>query len=89
MKAKDVPKSEFIGLIVEIVESKNPSLTGIKGKIVNETKNTFDIETKNTTKRVIKDQITFTTKIKGKKVKIKGEILKARPEDRIKKRHRI
>ncbi len=90
MKPKDVPRVEFIGLRVEIIEAKNPSLVGLKGKIIDETKNTITIETKDKeTKKIIKNQVTFKTKIKEKTFIIKGEVLQGRPEDRLKKKIRI
>lgn len=82
---KDIKKHEFIGLPIEIVDAKNKTLIGFKGKIIDETKNTFKIKIKNKEKTIIKDQITFITIIKDKKIKIKGKILSKRPEERIKK----
>ena len=39
-------KGEFIGLIVEVTVSDNLNNIGLKGKIINETKNTSVIKTK-------------------------------------------
>ncbi len=73
-------KGELIGSDIEIIGSKNKTLMGIKGKIIDETKNTLTI--KNITiKKVLKSHITF--KINGKT--IEGKNIKKRPEDRIKK----
>jgi len=48
----------LIGLSVEIESSKNKTLIGLKGKVIDESKNTFTIQTKqNETKRVIKKQV--------------------------------
>ena len=47
-------KQEYIGLDITIIESKNKSLIGLKGKIIDETKNTFKIKTTNETKMVFK-----------------------------------
>jgi|TARA_Y100000310_G_scaffold327640_1_gene394318 ribonuclease P protein subunit POP4 len=73
-------KKELIGSIIEIIGSKNKTLIGIKGKIIDETKNTLTIKNK-TSKKVLKSHITF--KIDGKIVE--GKDITKRPEDRIKK----
>jgi len=72
---------ELIGSEAEITKSKNKSLVGIKGKIIDETKNTIKIKTKNQEKMILKNHVTI--KIDGNE--IKGEKLLGRPEDRIKK----
>ena len=46
-----------IGSYVEITNSKNKNLIGIKGKIIDETKNTIKIETKNKIITIIKNQV--------------------------------
>jgi len=38
MLKKDLIRHEFIGLEVEVIQAKNPSLIGIKGKIMSEDK---------------------------------------------------
>ncbi len=43
-KIMDFLRGEFIGKNVEIIDSSNKDLIGIKGKIVDETKNMFEIE---------------------------------------------
>ena len=73
-------KGELIGSVIEIIGSKNKTLIGIKGKIIDETKNTLTIKNK-TSKKVLKSHITF--KIDGKIVE--GKDITKRPEDRIKK----
>lgn len=96
--AQDILKAEFIGREIEILESKNSSLKGIKGKIIDETKSTFTISTEikndsETEKKenkqskkiiVMKNVITFKTKFNGKSYKIDGKLLAKRPHERIK-----
>ena len=89
MNARDVIKSEFIGLVIEVTDSKNPSLKGLKGKVIDETKYTFKISDGKKTKTLLKEQITIKTKIKNKDVTIDGKVLVARPEERIKKRVKL
>tara|TARA_Y100000031_G_C8144999_1_gene349489 strand:+ start:282 stop:524 length:243 start_codon:yes stop_codon:yes gene_type:complete len=50
---------EFIFLDLEVVSAKNKALIGIKGKVVDETKNTFKIKTKEKTITVLKQGVTF------------------------------
>ena len=50
MNLKDVVKLELIGLHIEVVKAKNSSLIGLKGKIIDETKNTITIKKNNETK---------------------------------------
>ena len=80
----NVLRHEFIGVKIEITDSKNKSLIGLEGKIVNETKNMFIIETKSTTKKIIKNQIKMKLKFKNKTVEIDGKKLVGAPENRIK-----
>jgi len=88
VKPKDLVRHELIGLDVEIVESTNSEAVGVKGKVVNETRNMIMIETSvGEEKSFAKNQCTFVfTTDEGGKVKIDGKLLVARPEDRIKKK---
>jgi ribonuclease P protein subunit POP4 len=73
-------KEELIGSTVEVVGSKNQTLIGLKGKIIEETKNTLTIQGESK-KKLLKSHITL--KIDGQI--IEGKSLQKRPEDRIKK----
>ncbi len=89
-KLKDIPRMEFIGKTIEVVAADNPSLIGIMGKVMDETKNTLVIETKGKEiKKLLKKQITIKTTINEKKYIIDGSLLQGRPEDRLKKNIRI
>jgi len=83
--SQDIVRHELIGLNIEIMEAKNPSLAGLKGKIIDETKNTITIQHKNTTKKLIKNQIKMKIEIHNKTIMVNGEDLVGRPADRIKK----
>ncbi len=85
---REIAKHELIGLEVEIVESKNKSLIGIKGKIIDETKNMITIEG-DKTRKIMKSQIMMKLNIGNKKYEVDGRILVGRPEDRIKKLRKI
>ncbi len=86
MNIKDIAKIELIGLNVEIINAKNKSLIGIKGRIIDETKNLIFVESTNKKiKKIIKDQVKILLEYQNKKYEINGEILKSRPEERIRK----
>lgn len=78
-QSKDA-KAALIGETLEVTESKNRTLKGIRGKVIDETKNMLTIMTDQGLKKVIKDQATF----KAGNRKIKGEKLAGRIETRIK-----
>jgi len=82
MNPKKIVKHEFIGTEIEVMDSKNKSLIGIKGKVIDETKNMFMLENG---KKLVKSQCIFKMKMKNEIVSINGEVLANRPEDRIKK----
>lgn len=82
---KDITRHELIGLNVEIIESKNKSLVGLKGKIIDETKSLLLIQSDTGVKKVLKDQVTMSIQIKDKKVQLEGKLLVGKPEDRLKK----
>ena len=79
---------ELIGLRVEVVSSTNPCLVGIKGKVVDETRNMLIIEMDDEEKIVPKDCCTFLFELEDCYVKVEGGLLVARPEDRISKKYR-
>lgn len=83
MKDNDVVKYEFIGEKLKVVDSKNKDVIGIKGKIIDETKNMFILDNG---KKIIKDQSVVEISIGEKKFRINGKILVGRPEDRLKRR---
>ena len=82
---KDITKYELIGLKAEVSDAKNKANVGIKGKIIDETRNIIIIETKKGVKKLVKANITLDVFFQDKKIRIKGELLVGRPEDRIKR----
>jgi len=79
-------KHEFIGLEVEIVESKNKTQKGVKGRIVDETQKTIKIESKNKEKIIPKNGSVLKFVLpNGERVKIIGDEIVFRPEERIRK----
>lgn len=70
---------------MEVIESTNKFHIGIKGLVVDETKNLLIIETRIGIKKVQKKGAKFIFTIPdGKKVKVNGTKIFVRPEERIK-----
>lgn len=85
----NILRHEFIGLKAEVVEAKHPGYL-CSGTIINETRETITIKTKNKTKKLPKKSIKLRITLpQGEVVKIDGRLLISRPEDRIKKKYRI
>ena len=84
---ENLVRHELIGLEVEIKQSTNPSQKGLKGRVIDESFKTLEIETKVGEKTIPKENTTFVFKIPDKtKVQVDGNLLLGRPEDRIKKK---
>jgi ribonuclease P protein subunit POP4 len=81
---KHILKMELIGCNIEICKATNNDLVGIKGKIVDETKNTLTLRNeKNEIKKIIKNQITFIITKQDMRIKIDGKKINKKPEKRI------
>jgi ribonuclease P protein subunit POP4 len=85
MNEKNLAKDELIGLQVKIRDCTDPSWKGQNGLIVDETKNTFLIKTKDGNKKIAKKTAMFEFEYNDKKIIIDGKKIAYRPEDRIKK----
>jgi len=85
MSGSDFRRREFIGLEAEVLESTCAQYLGIRGRVVDETRNTLTIEQDGKDKKVPKDCCKFRF-VEGPKTHIiSGKDIKFRPEDRIKK----
>ncbi|MEM5828146.1 MAG: ribonuclease P protein component 1 [Candidatus Aenigmatarchaeota archaeon] len=84
----NILRHELIGLKVRIYNAKNKSLKKIKGIVIDETYNTLIIEKENKRRKIVpkKGTIFIFTLDNGKKVKVLGDLLIGRPEDRLKKK---
>jgi ribonuclease P protein subunit POP4 len=79
-------QGELIGLNAKVVKSTNPSLKGMKGVVIDETRNTLTIRHANEDKIVVKNTSAFDfTTPDGTIVEVDGVIITGRPEDRVKK----
>ncbi|MCW3138817.1 MAG: ribonuclease P protein component 1 [Methanophagales archaeon] len=80
---------ELIGLRAEVEESSNSSEKGICGSVVDETRNMLIIENEHRKeKKIPKAENVFIFELPGDervKVRVRGDMLVSRPEDRIKK----
>ena len=75
-------RTELIGLDVEVLSEP---FSGVSGKVVDETKNTFTIESAGTERMVPKPGNVFRFAYEGRTIDISGSEMMHRPEDRIKK----
>ncbi len=81
--ADNITSHEFIGLHTEIIQSSNTQFIGLNGRIVDETKSMFKINTDNGTKSIAKSENNWKFSIEGKDVVIDGSKIVKRPFDRI------
>ena len=85
MNLKDFLRGEIIGLKMEVIDSKNKNLIGIKGVIIDETKNTIKVQENEKVRTLLKKQVTLKIENENMQIKVNGEVLLGRPEDRLKK----
>lgn len=77
-------KHELIGLQVEVVEATDPTQAGLRGSVVDETRNTLIVEVGGEEKRIPKHGSRFLFDVQGG-VEVEGDEIRFRPEDRVKK----
>jgi ribonuclease P protein subunit POP4 len=82
-----VARGELIGLPVRVAESTDPTLVGVEGVVVDETLNTFLVQREDGRQvHVAKSNNTFDfLDDGGEPVRIPGDRIRFRPEDRIKR----
>ena len=85
---RNILRHELIGLEASVVNSSDPNLIGVSGRIIDETRGTLVIKGKNEKTYIIpKDTSIFKIiSTDGEGVEVDGIKLVARPEDRIKKK---
>jgi ribonuclease P protein subunit POP4 len=85
----NILRHELIGLNVKVLEALNPSVNGIRGTVVDETRNTLAIGNAKGTTMIPKDIATFRFSLPtGIVVDVDGTRLISRPENRLKTRTR-
>ena len=84
--ASNILRHELIGLDVKVVNSTDPTLKGVKGTVIDETRNMLKIRCSNgRCKWVAKEVATFRFTLPTKvRVDVEGRALIGRPEDRVK-----
>ena len=75
---------ELIGLKAKIVKSTDKSRQGLKGLIIDETRNTFKLEQGREIKVVPKKEVWLEVDLKGEKAVLEGAGMIAKPEARTK-----
>jgi ribonuclease P protein subunit POP4 len=90
--AQNVVHHELVGLRVTLVQCTNRDAMGLSGRIVDERRNVFKLDCGGAEKTAAKHLNTFEfTLPEGEKVRVDGDLLVGRPEDRvaknIRKRH--
>jgi len=85
--ARNILRHELIGLDVEVVRASNPSQVSIRGRVVDESRNTLLIQRGDARKRVAKQAAVFRFKLPdGTAVEVEGSAIVGRPEDRVKRK---
>ena len=83
----NILRHELIGLTVKVRDATNPAIKGIRGVVVDETKNTLKILSPRGTLMIPKNIATFRFKLADDaQVDVDGRRLAARPENRLKTR---
>lgn len=81
----NIARHELIGLECAVLKSGNMKQEGIRGTVADETRNTIAIMKNEKIAKVAKAGAEFAfTLPSGKRVKVEGSLLVARPENRIK-----
>jgi ribonuclease P protein subunit POP4 len=86
-RAERLLRHELIGLECRVLRASNPALLGLKGRIVDETRNMITVIGRGGEKRIPKRETTLQLILpEGETVEVEGKRLVKRPEDRIKRR---
>jgi len=81
--SNNITSHEFIGLETEIVQSTNPEVIGLNGRIINETKSMFTINTKKGLKSIAKSTNNWKFSIQNEDVIVEGSKISKRPFHRL------
>ena len=79
----NITSHELIGMHTEIVNSSNPQIIGLNGRIINETKSMITINTIKGTKTIAKSNNDWKFSIDSKEVIVNGAKISKRSFDRI------
>ncbi len=76
---------ELIGLRAKVIESSDRFQKGIEGRVVDETRNTFVLETRKGERRIIKKTSTFKFIADKNIFTVPGRLIECRPYERAEK----
>ena len=83
----NLARHELIGLDVLVESNNEPGIVGFRGRIVDETRNTFLLETERKVLRIPKKNASLTFALPdGQRARVAGSVLISQPENRISKR---
>jgi ribonuclease P protein subunit POP4 len=80
---ENLPIHELIGLEATVVKSNNEQITGISGKIVDETKSMLFLNTINGIKKIPKENTEWKFSFDENESIVNGNLLAKRPQERL------
>ena len=87
LNPENLARHELIGLDVLVETSSEPGIVGLRALVVDETRNTFLLETERKVLRIPKKNVNLIFLLSnGQRVRVTGSILTSQPENRISKR---
>jgi len=87
LNPESLARHELIGLDVLVEHSSEPGIVGLRAQVVDETRNTFLLETLRKVVRIPKKNTSLIFLLpNGQRVRVAGSILISQPENRISKR---
>lgn len=87
LNPESLARHELIGLDVLVESSSEPGIVGLRAQVVDETRNTFLLETERKVVRIPKKNTSLIFLLSnGQRVRVAGSILISQPENRISKR---
>ena len=81
--AENITLHELIGLDTEITQSSNVQLVGFKGKVVDETKSMFVLNTDKGMKKIPKENTIWQFSLRSNKIILDGNMLSKRSFERL------
>ena len=81
--SQNILSHEFVGLETKIIESTNPQIIGLNGKIIEDTKSVFSIETIKGVKKIPKRDSKWRFFLQNSHIDLDGGKISKRPEDRV------
>ncbi|MDY6761550.1 MAG: ribonuclease P protein component 1 [Candidatus Nanohaloarchaea archaeon] len=83
---ENLVRHELIGLPVDVVSAADPGMEGASGQVVDETRQTLVVAQDGDEVQVPKEGARFRFELEDAEVAVDGDILVARPEERILKK---